>query len=79
MYVEVVECHSCVFRADLLGLDPNKTGSSFSAAFSSPWFGEMPVQTMLQFHSTTIMPKIHKNKLTINIGEVVGKGTLHYL
>lgn len=56
-----------------------KTGSSFSAAVSYPWFGEMPVQTMLQFHSTTIMAKIHKNKLTMNIGEVAGKGTLHYL
>lgn len=56
---------------------PDKTGSSFSAAISYLWFGEMPVQTMLQFHGTTIMAKIHKNKLTINVGEVVGKGTLH--
>lgn len=55
--------------------DPDKTGSFFSQP--NLWFGEMPIQTVLQFHGSTIMAKIHKNKLTINVGEVVGKGTLH--
>lgn len=81
MYAEVAECHVYLGPTFWDWIPkrehvPDKTGSSSTAAISYLWLGEMPVQTMLQFHGSTIMAKIHKNKLTINIGEVVGKGTL---